>query len=652
MNPISRRLRAGLPLATGLLLIMGLVACGGDDATGPGPEPPPPTIRSVVDAAGDFPNARSDSTAFAQSRFDSTAADPLSCTDFEGEQQRAAAELTVLAPSPARHHAAAILQGAGLHEPSPPLVVADRAGAALTLTVASGAETAGTVTVADADTVDRWRRQTLADLGDDAGGAWTLQAGVAYNAAHIALLAGVDQSAMPAEAVAALAPDGARGRVLAVLRRIHHTVDAAYPGLSTHAFADGVTGDDLEGQVAPGNPPAWVARVHHGELVLLLVQADAGPDTVLASVASSLAAAAEGRAPDAGATPMDALPEVTFDAFAVGTDAAAVTAACAAGHDDLTTLLAAAPPSPADLPAVAAGLESLRRGDPVSRQLEAPFAFTTCEIFEPVLDDVLWAFSAADARVERVVGDLQTNGAGRYYYDGGTAQFDHLQVVSIPDLVGDGGYALPTGTRRPFLLPDAVNGRPAVEFFQLPLPGGVLHSQLQFDGSLIAGIDYTIFVVCGLPAGVRITYTTISGEQQASRINAADYFLHGTGEGTRNNMRVGFPERGSMEYNHYPNLLYFDHTPEDDWHVYALRFGAGTGMAVYCDGELLDIDPTDVYALNSFPGATLCARWLGLRPSELSTFWLAEITAYRGDVSDADVVAETERLRRKYGVIP
>jgi hypothetical protein len=652
MNPITRRLRAGLPLAAGLLLIMGLVACGGDDTAGPAPEPPPPTIRAVVDEAGDFPDARTDSTAFAQSRFDSTAADPLSCTDFEGEQLRAVDQLTVLSPSPLRHHAAAILQGAGLHEPSPPLVVADRAGAALTLTDASGAEVAGAVSVADADTIDQWRRRALAELGDTAGGAWTLRAGVTYNAAHIALLAGVDQSAMPAEAVAALAPSGARGRVLAVLRRVHHTVDATYPGLSTHAFADGVDGTDLEGQVAPGNPPAWVARVHHGELALLLVQADAGPDTVLASVAMSLAAAAEGRALDADVTPMDALPEATFNTFAVGADAAAMAAACASGHDDLSALLAAAPLAPADLPVVAADLESLRRGDPVRRQLEAPFAFTTCEVFEPVLDDVLWAYSAADARTERVVGDLQTNEAGRFYYDGGTARFDHMQVNSIPDLVGDGGFALSTGTRRPFLLPDAINGRPVVEFFQLPLPGGVLHSQLQFDGSLIAEIDYTIFVVCGLPAGVRFTYTTVSGEQQSSRINGADYFLHGTGEGTRNNMRAGFPERGNMEYNHYPYLLEFPHTPEDGWHVYALRFGVGTGMAVYCDGELLDSDPTDVYPLNSFPGATLCARWLGLRPTDLATFWLAEIAAYRGDASEADIIAETERLQRKYGIIP
>jgi hypothetical protein len=644
-----------LLLMAGLLVIL---ACSSEDPTEPPPPPEGPTIKQVVESTGWFPAVSPDSNAWALARFDSTGGDgePWACTSFDGAETRVLDVLTTLVFDEILHYPGAILQWTSLDGPTPLPVLADRAGGAIALSTPAGDLIEGTVAAVEADEVAAWRTQALAELGAVPPGPWQLAAGVVYNPEHLAVVAGLGPEGMTASAWERLEfHEEATGRVLLTLTRVHHTVSCPYPGSATEAFAAHVEGEDIQDQMAMGNPPVWVDSVDHGQLLHVLVEAEADPATVMAAAVNSFAAGAENRAPDAGAPLMHELPGLSLSVLALGADGDAAEVAFIAGQQQLTGFLQTDPGERSDLPGLTAALAALRNGGPVQRAVSAEFSFTSCEVFEPVLDQIYWAFSAADARTVWVDGDLSSDTGGRFRYDGGTSIYTQRLVESIPDLVGGGGNAVPPpGSRRPFFLAGALNGRPVVELFELALPDGFLFSELRFNGSALAGNDYTIFLVFGTPYAVRLTYTTTGGEQVVSQRNRVNWFLHGDGQGLRHNLMVGFPDDQFMVYEHTGYGLEIPRPQTTDWHVCVLRFGVNSGMTLFYDGEIPDggDDAFDTFPLLEFSGATVGARWQGVAPPELATFWLAEIIAYRGAASDQLVLEETARLQQKYGLTP
>lgn len=593
-----------------------------------------------------------DSNAFAADRFDSTAVtgEPFQCTDFEGFDTRELAVSTMLAADDDVQYPGAILQWTSLAGVTPLAVLVDRAGSALSLTApAGGGEISGAVEEISGQSVAAWRQDALAELGLVAPGPWAVTAGVVYNSDHLAVLAGLAPTNMTAEASQRLVVRSeGPGRAFVRLQRTHHSVNCPYPEDSRAAFAPHITGTDLEEHMAEGNPPVWLSTVDYGQLLLVLVEADAGDAEVIEAAVNSFVAAAAGRTPDAGAPLVHDLPGVAVSVFAEGADADAAEAASVAGFDQLTDFLQAVPAEPGALPAITGSLLALRNGGPIARGVTADTDFTSCVIFEPVFDQVLWAFEAADAHTELVVGDLDTDGTGDFFYDGNTSQFTELLVDFIPDLVGDGEAALPRG-RRPFLLPEAANGHPAVELYDITIDEGTLRSELKFEGGGIVARDYTIFIVCGMPRQVTMRYTVPTGHRDLAQLNQTDYFLHGTGSGETHNMMVGYPDRETTIYSHQPYHVHAIHRPSPGhWHVYALSFGIETGMALYYDGELLTADSTDDRPLLEFSGATICARWHELGGIGQSVFWMVEAAAYAGAGDAESIRSETIRLDEKY----
>jgi hypothetical protein len=645
---ISFRILRATALVTMLALPI-VLACSSSDSTDPDTPNTALTPEHAVRQSGPFDEVLADSASFAQMRFDSTGTD-LRCTEYEIRQTRVVDRLTTLAPDPDRHHAGAVLQGAHRALLVPPIVDAARSGGTLTLMLADSSEHAGTVDAMDAGSVAAWRQSMLTDLGPAAPGEWAIDVRTVRGTQEIALGARVDAGAVPGEVNQRLAfGTGEFGRALVRLQRTHHTITAPRPpGTGGTAFAPGVTYEETFAQMGYGNPPAWVAGVDHGQLLLVLVEAEAAEDQVIAAAANSFAAAAANTAPDAGQPLVHDLPGVVFKAFGLGADADDAESAAAGGQAALTAFLQDAPADPAALPAVTAELVALLDGAPVSMAAAGEFNATVCEVYTPVFDEVFWSFEAGDAHTERLPGDLQTNREGRFYYVGGTTQFINDHVERIPDLVGQGGFALPQG-RRAVRLPDMIGGRPALELFELTLPDGVIHSALSFDGSQIVGEDYTIFLVVGLPRKIRLTYATAIGDQSVSGLNMANYILHGTGDGVRHNMYFGWPNREETVFSHVPYLVQPVHHPVQDWHVYTVRFGINEGLSIFHNGELIDQDTTDNYPLFEFSGATLCARWYGVDGFALAVLWLGEVTAYAGAGSDQQVADETVRLREKYG---
>jgi len=383
-----------------------------------------------------------------------------------------------------------------------------------------------------------------------------------------------------------------------------------------------------------------------------VVEAEADHDEVVAAAVTSFNAAAMGLPPTPGEPLLHDLPGLTVNVFALGADADAAEIAGMTDLSSLTDYLQTPPVDPASLPAVSSHLQALRNGGPLSRELEATFDYITCEVYDPVFEGVFFALEAADARTEMHTGDLESDGYGNFYYDGGSSRFTYHHVESIPDLVGSGGRAMPNG-RMPMIHYDMLNGHPVVELMELSPSQGTIYSELTFDGSALVGESYTLFIVVGQPHAVRLVYTTPSGPVRVSRGNDVDYFFHGTGTGNLHNLLIGYPDSEQMIYSHFPYLLQYNHSRPSsgfEWHVYAFRFSIASGMAAYVDGEKVDQDTSDSHALLEFSNATICARWHELTNYSQAVLYFAEIAAYDEAGSDGEIAAETQRLMDKYGL--
>lgn len=647
----SRCRRQALSVALVILAMaaLTLVACSNESSTAP-PPPPGLTVNQLVETTGWFPSVAADSAAFTQARFDSATAQEgsLACADYLGFQIRAMDRLTILEATAAVHWPGSILQFATLGNLVPAVVDAPRAGGELVLTLADGSTTTGELAVLSAANVDDWRADALAGLPVVAG-AWELEAAEVRDLAQVPVAAGVDPAAFPAavrDLLVAVDPDHARALVR--LQRTHHTVAATYPGRAGGAFAEGVMGVDLMDQMAEGNPPVWLGEVQHGQLVLVLVEADAPFATVLDAAVNTFVAAATGGEPDAGRPTLDDLPDLAVVAHAVAADAAAIADAAQAGLSALTAALAAPVVDPAALPPISASPMALRNGGPLTLRIEDTFAFVACEPYQAVFDDVLWSLDAADARTEVRQGDLQSGGNGIFLYRGGSRAFEYDYVVGVPDLRGRGASSIPDRFGSlPILHHDLVGGRAAIELHELGLPGGMVYSRFGIDGTPFVGEAYTLFLVVGMPGIIRLTVEAEPSNLVISVNNDLGLLIHGEEGGPRDGLEIGY-SRGLMVYRHGQYTLGFPHEAPESWHVYAFRFSYTGGMTAWLDGQQLGHIGWD-FSLLSFVGAKLGARRLNTDAPDHAVLWLAEAVAYRGSGSDDEVLAETARLREKYG---
>lgn len=639
--------------AAALVALLLAVGCTEENQVGPR-QPPPQTVNELVETTGWFPEIVPDSTAYSLARFDSTTAagGGLECTDFTGYQLKEVGRLTVLAADAAVHHAGAVLQYAHLDQVVPSAVAAERAGGDLVLTGPTGDTVAGEVATMDAGAVVGWRTAHLDDLAPGAG-SWTLAATVVRDVPQIALGAGVQPAALPAAVREDLATRTVGpGRVLLRLQRTHHTVTAPYPGRAGRAFAPQVLGADLADQMSEGNPPVWVETVQYGQLALVMIEASAAADTLVDACVNTFVAAATGGSEDAGRPRLHELDDLAVTAHVLGGDAAALETAATTDLDALGGWFAAPIGNPAGLPAVSADLAALRNGGAISLGLEAGYAYTLCEPYEPVFDEVLWSLDAVDARIEQRAGGLRTDGDGEYFYRGGADDYTYARVTAIPDLRGVGATTLPDPQgEAPILLPDLAGGRPAIELYELGLPDGHIYSQLVFDAQPLLNRGYSLFVVLKMPERVRMEIVTDGPNVEVSRANDLNYFVHGdTGFNARRNLLLGLLSREELVYRHPPygvTALLLERPI--GWYVLAYRFGLnGRGMSIWLDGEKLATANQDV-SLSGFETGRIGPRWHLLDGISHAVIYVAEAVAYAGAGSDEEIVAETERLRAKYG---
>lgn len=641
-------LRHVIAIALVIALLALLISCA--EETNPDPLlPPEQTVDVLVSTTGWFPTIVPDSTVYAVARFDSAHAEAgLMCGDFVGTQLREVDVLTALVADTAIHYPGAVLQYAHLDQLAPTMVLGDRAAGELVLTGADGDALTGQVAALGGAAVENWRLATLPSL-PVAAGTWRFSLHELRDPEQVALGAGVHPDALPAAVADALQPrDLDHARVLIRLQRTHHTVACTYPGSAGGAFADHVVGADLADQMAEGNPPVWVDRVHHGQLLLIAVQAAAGFDELVEAARNSVAAAVAGSDPEPGLLSLDDLEILDVAAHGIAADAPAAIAALQDGTAALASLLAAPADDPADLPAVTAELKALRNGGRITLSIEDGFEFTSCVLYEPVFDEVIWGLDPADARVQRSGSDLRSDRQGEFLYRGAVLDNYYDHVVTVPDLKGQGQPSVPNQFgRRPVLWQDMANGHPVIELFELGLPDGNLFAEMLFDGQPFVTTYYTLFLVFGTPDRVRLTVITDGDDVQISRLNMLNLIIDGVDGGTfRDNLTIGWDD-GVLRYAHDPYEVAVPRALPVGWHVFAFRCG-DAGMTIFEDGVELEHIDWD-FTLLEFAGATLCARRQGFDAPAHAVLWLAEAVAYRGAGDNETVQLETQRLREKYG---
>lgn len=154
---------------------------------------------------------------------------------------------------------------------------------------------------------------------------------------------------------------------------------------------------------------------------------------------------------------------------------------------------------------------------------------------------------------------------------------------------------------------------------------------MDFDGTMVVGISYTVFVV----------------EQRRSSNTDPYFFFAGSGGGSNNNLFLGYGNNTTLYFGHFGNDLtytiggYTTTTPR----IHSFLFNTTSGKKYYLNGNNVASQPAQTAALITNPGAAL-----GRIPSFFYNGDLAEIIIFTRALRTEERQSIENYLSRKYNI--
>lgn len=163
---------------------------------------------------------------------------------------------------------------------------------------------------------------------------------------------------------------------------------------------------------------------------------------------------------------------------------------------------------------------------------------------------------------------------------------------------------------------------------------------MSFDGSLLVGSNYTIFVA----EQKRTTFASV---------NAFGSFIGGTTNATSQNLFFGYYIDTTMRLTHFGTTLSYTSSSDlayssPQTRIHSGRFSTSQGMNYYLNGSSKSSDSTATTALTSYTGSAL-----GRRNGTSYTYFngdLAEIIIFTRALSTEERQSIEAYLGKKYGV--
>jgi len=216
-----------------------------------------------------------------------------------------------------------MLQGATLEDATPEPLLVERAGGILTINLLNGSP--GTYQWVDQvkqSTVVQAINDILAENTGVVPARFTYQSWETQSLEQLALSLQVNVTTLTTDFQASLgfSSDKKYNRFLVEMTQSYYTVSFDLPTSLDDLFAPGVTADNLEPYVGPGNPATYISSVTYGRRFYLLIESTASTTEMKASIQASYDSAVVGGELQAGMTYVKDLSDVNIKVFALGGD--------------------------------------------------------------------------------------------------------------------------------------------------------------------------------------------------------------------------------------------------------------------------------------------------------------------------------------------
>jgi hypothetical protein len=370
-------------------------------------------------------------------------------------------------------------------------------------------------------------------------------------------------------------------------------------------FAPGVTPEDLDPYIGPGNPAAYISSVAYGRRFYILVESTESQTEIEAAIRASYDAAAAGVDIDAEARYVSELSEVRIKVHAQGGDQSLALATFNGDFNAVREFLTDGADFRTGVPLVYT-LRALKDKRNVSVKVATTYSVKDCVPVEDSIEDPIVWFDASHG-LDIVLGTTASQ-----------AKFVKSWTSKFPSAI----QGTPTNADLCGFYGDTwINDDEGAVFFEKSTSSvGTESGQLKYDGRGFEGGDYTIFFVGRPNQNPGITHFAWGASRTANQYLALGwdgdtgemFMTHGGGQTLRAAMQL----------------------PAHSWAVYTFRFSRTEGMSIYENDRLIGSDPSLTSPLNLYPEAQIGTADADFQPQGLSVL-MGQFKAYGSAVTEA-----------------
>jgi hypothetical protein len=299
------------------------VDCSDGPTTGPDP-------LQVLLAGGTYEKVEPEETVLSSTAMEEEREDGFwSCTVERRSAVTAPDDYATFNPNAEIIYPGSMLQGATLVNATPEPIVVPRAGGTVVINLLNGSSGV-------AQSVDEVKQSTIVQAVNDilAANTGIVPARFTYNSSEVqsreqmALSLGVNVSTLSVDfnSKMSFSMDQQYNRFLVQMNQSFYTVSFDLPYSIDQLIAPGVTGEQLEPYVGPGNPATYISSVTYGRNFFLLIESTSSVMDMKASIQASYDALVVDGSMDLNATYVRDLSNVNIKVFALGGDQSLATA--------------------------------------------------------------------------------------------------------------------------------------------------------------------------------------------------------------------------------------------------------------------------------------------------------------------------------------
>ncbi len=366
------------------------VACVDAPTTGDDP-------AQVLATGGLYPKVTpSDSVLSSSSSREQRDDGPWRCTTERHSAVDAPDDYATFDPNAEVIYPGVMLQGATLVNATPEPIVVPRAGGTVSINLLNGsAGVSQDVTEVKLSTVAQAINNILAQNTGIVPARFTYTSSEVQSREQLALSLGVNVSTLSTDFKSRMSfsTDQQYNRFLVQMVQSYYTVVFDLPESLHDLLAPGVTGQQLDPYVGPGNPATYISSVTYGRRFFLLIESTSSLTEMKASIQASYDAALVNGSLDAGATYVKDLQNVNVKVFALGGDQSLATAMFNGDFDAVKAFLTQGADIRTAVPLSYVVRNVLDNGI-VNVKVATDYDVKTCVSMAP---DVLYSGFAADA---------------------------------------------------------------------------------------------------------------------------------------------------------------------------------------------------------------------------------------------------------------